>query len=495
MVSSNTESYRKIFKSTSLFGGVQLFNIIIAVVKSKLVALLIGPSGMGILGLLTSALGSINSITSFGLGTSAVKTISSQIDACDVSKTSKLISVVKKVFFVTGLLGMILSLIVAPWLSELTFGNKDYTCAFRWLSITLLLQQLSSGQMAIMQGFQKLRYLAKANVIGSFIGFLIAIPIYYLWNNKGIVPVIIATSIISMIFTGYFSQKVNFKTTLVSWKDLLFHSKEMLTMGFSISMSGLIATFVSYITRIYINKTGGIEAVGLYNAGFAIISTYVGMIFTAMVTDYYPRLSKTSSDNKKCKELINQQAEIALLIISPILIIFLIFSKFLIVMFYSTKFIEVTDMITWAALGMYLKSVSWSISIVILAKGKSKLYFLNELIANSYILTFNLVGYYLAGLEGLGISFFISYLFYLIQVYLLAKIKYSFSFSPVFQKIGILTASLGIICFLLVKYTPSTFSMIIGTLSLIISATFSFLELDKRIFLVEFIRNRIDRFI
>ena len=50
-------SYRQIMKATSLFGGVQIFQIIISVIRSKFVAILLGPSGMGIVGLLASTTG------------------------------------------------------------------------------------------------------------------------------------------------------------------------------------------------------------------------------------------------------------------------------------------------------------------------------------------------------------------------------------------------------------------------------------------------------
>lgn len=66
-------SYRQIVKATSLFGGVQFFQILISVVRSKFVAILLGPSGMGIVGLLTSTTGLITGLTNFGLGTSAIK--------------------------------------------------------------------------------------------------------------------------------------------------------------------------------------------------------------------------------------------------------------------------------------------------------------------------------------------------------------------------------------------------------------------------------------
>ena len=69
------KSYRQIFKATSLFGGVQVFKIIISIVRSKFVAVLLGPAGMGIAGLLTSTTGFVSALTNFGLGTSAVKNV------------------------------------------------------------------------------------------------------------------------------------------------------------------------------------------------------------------------------------------------------------------------------------------------------------------------------------------------------------------------------------------------------------------------------------
>jgi O-antigen/teichoic acid export membrane protein len=84
-----------------------------------------------------------------------------------------------------------------------------------------------------------------------------------------------------------------------------------------------ITMVVSYITRIYIGREGGIGEVGLYNTGFAIIGTYVGLVFSAMGKDYYPRLSGVAHNNQLAKITINQQAELAILIIAPILMFFL----------------------------------------------------------------------------------------------------------------------------------------------------------------------------
>jgi O-antigen/teichoic acid export membrane protein len=482
-------SYRDIMKATSLFGGVQVFNIIIAIIRSKIIAVLLGTAGMGIVGLLTSTTGLISSLTNFGLGTSAIRDIAAANESGNQDRINKVVTVFRRLVWITGLLGAIVTFILAPWLSQLTFGNKEYSLAFMWLSFTLLFSQLASGQNVLLQGMRKLKYLAKANMLGSFIGLTISAPLYYFYRIDGIVPAIILTALFLLAITWYFARKIKIEHTAVTTEETIFEGKGMLKMGFMLSLSGLITVGASYIVRIYISNTGSLEDVGLYNAGFAIIGTYVGLVFTAMSTDYYPRLSGVAHDNKKGTLLMNQQAEIALLILAPILAIFLIFINWAVILLYSKEFTPVNELIQWAALGMYFKAASWSIAFILLAKGASKLFFWNELTWNIYMLGFNLLGYYLYGLNGLGISFLISYILYFLQVFLLAKHKYEFSFSSEFYKIFGFQLTLGLLCFVITMFVPTPLAYILGLPFILISAWFSFKELDKRMDLKGIMNN------
>jgi O-antigen/teichoic acid export membrane protein len=165
-MSEEKSSYRQIMKATSIFGGVQVFNIFIAIIRSKAIAVLLGPAGMGIAGLLTATTGLVASLSNFGLGTSAVKDIAEAYGTGDEPRIAKTAAVFKRLVWITGLVGATITLMLSPWLSELTFGNKDYTWSFILLSVTLLLGQLTSGQNVILQGIRKLKYLASANVWG-----------------------------------------------------------------------------------------------------------------------------------------------------------------------------------------------------------------------------------------------------------------------------------------------------------------------------------------
>jgi len=478
---SKENSYRQIFKTTSIFGGVQVFNILVNIIRSKFIAIFLGPAGMGIAGLFTATITIISNMTNFGLSTSSVKNVAAANASGDEKRISVVITVLRRLVWITGLLGAFIMLVTAPWLSELTFSTRKYTYAFMVLSITLLFTQLNAGQMAVLQGLRKIQYLAKADLIGTIIGLAVSVPIYYFWREEGIVPTIIITSVCMLLLSWFFSSKIKLQKHEVTMSLLNTEGREMLTMGFLLSFSGLITLGVAYLVRIYISRQGGIEQVGLYNSGFAIITSYVGLVFTAMATDYYPRLSAVAANNKELKNVINQQGEIAVLIISPIISIFLVYINFIVVILYSSRFTGVNGMIHWAALGMIFKAASWSVGFILLAKSASKVYFWNELINNAYMLVFNLLGYKYGGLNGVGFSFFIGYFIYFFQVFFLAKRKYEFNFYKEFVIIMAIQLLLNISCFLSVVFLAHPYNYIAGTLFIALSFTFSIKELNKRL--------------
>lgn len=474
-------SYRQIMKSTSIFGGVQIFQIVVTIISSKFIAVLLGPLGMGVASLLTTTMDFIGSLTNFGLGTSAIKNISAAYSSGNTNRLSTIVIVFRRLVWITGLLGSLLAAILSPFLSKLSFGNSNYTYAFLSISIILLIRQISVGQGVVLRGTRQITHMAKSGLIGSTIGLFTTIPLYYFLGQNGIVPGIIITALTSLLINWYYSRKIEIIPVYVSKVRTIAEGKEMLTMGFMISLSGMIGLGISYIVRAFIGRYGGVEQVGLYSAGFAIINTYVGLIFTAMSMDYYPRLSAVSDNNEKCKTTINQQIEISILILAPILIIFLVFIQWIIVLLYSKMFLGISSMVYWAALGMFFKAVSWPISYIFMAKSASKIFFWSELITNTYMLGLNIVGYYFFGLTGLGVSFLVTYIIYSIQVFIIANRNYNFTFTSEFKKLFIIQIFIALISLVVVFVLSNIYAYIVGILLIIISSYYSYTELDKRI--------------
>lgn len=480
-IKENQSSYRQIMKATSIFGGVQVFQIIIKIINSKFIALWLGPLGMGIAGLLTSTVSMITSLTNFGLSTSAVKDIAAANASQNTYRIRKTVTVFRRMVWFTGLLGSIVTLLLSSWLSKLAFGNTDYTYAFALISITLLINQLSEGQKVILRGMRKIAYMAKASLYGSIIGLFTTLPLYYLWGINGIVPGIIVTSLTALCISWYFANKIKIEKIRINKIRTYAEAKGMMSLGFMISLSGLITLGASYVVRIYISHVGGVDEVGLYTAGFAIVSGYVGMVFSAMSTDYYPRLAGVADDNQKSRQVINQQAEIAILILAPIVLVFIVFINWVVILLYSSQFTPINDMILYAAFGMLFKGASWSIAFIFLAKGASKLFFWNELITNIYLLALNVLGYKLYGLTGLGVSFLVAYILYLVQVFYVSKYKYNFSFKSDFYNIFIPQLALAAGCLLMVKMVEQPYSYFIGMGFIGVSVWLAYKGLDKRI--------------
>ena len=230
-------SYRQIMKATSIFGGVQVFNVVISIIRSKIIAVLLGPAGMGIAGLFTSTTHLINSLTSMGLRSSAVRNIAAATSSEDPKKVGTVVSVFRRLVWLTGILGTLVTLILAPWLSEITFGNREYTLGFIWISITLLITQVKDGQLALLQGMRRLQYLAKANLAGTTSSLIISIPLYYFFRLEGIVPAIIVASVATLIFSWIFASKIEIEKPKVSKTDFFTEGGDMLRMGILLSLS------------------------------------------------------------------------------------------------------------------------------------------------------------------------------------------------------------------------------------------------------------------
>lgn len=467
-------------KATSIFGGVQVINIVIQIVRSKLIAVLLGTEGMGINGLFNSTISLIQTISGFGIGTSSVKNIAAANAKDDKQQVAKVLSILRKLVWITGMAGALFTLLFAKYLSQLTFGSDHYEIAFRWLSMSFLFNQLSAGQRAALQGLRKIKMLASANLMGAVLGLVISIPFYYFYHIDGIVPAIIFTSISGMLISWFFARKIHIEKVAVDGEMFRTESKEIISMGVMLSLSSFIAVLSSYVLRIYIGKYGSFSDVGLYTAGFNIVEGYVGIIFTAMSSDYYPRLSAVSNQLEKLKDTVTQQAEIAILILTPIIVAFLLLAPIVISVLYTKEFLPITTMISIAILGMYFRAASWAMGFILYAKSDSKLFLKTAVFFNMAFLASNILGYYLYGLTGLGLSFFINYIVHFIGLKIITAKRYKFSFLKGFKKLFITGFVFCIATFVVSLIDNDWIRYILGLIIFFTASLFTLREMNKK---------------
>lgn len=476
---SDKESYKQIFKSTSIFGGSQLFTIISGIIRSKFTAIILGPSGLGLIGLLSSITELIAGVTNFGLRTIFIKRISFYNANGDETTLAEDVSLLKLLTKFSGVLGMLIMLLFSKTLSIYTFGNDKYSLHICFLSIIMFVNQLYIEKEIILQSLRKINSLSYASIFNSVLNVICIVPLYYFFKEKVIVAVLILTPMLSYFTISFFSKNIKFNIVTVNLKNKIGSCANILKSGAIISISGLFTIISANFLRVYINKEGNLTDVGLYNAGNAILTTYVGLIFTAMSADYFPRLSSNSNNKELVNSTINQQGEIALMIIGPILTVFVLFNNIVINVLYSEKFLNVTPMLEWSSIGMYFKTASWTISYIFLAKSDLKSFFINELIINVIGIILNIYLFNQYGIEGLGISFLLTYFIYFFQVYYYAKIKYSYSINSNFLSQFIIQTIIGLLTFLIVRNVFFNYKYLLGIIAVFSAMFYSIYRLNN----------------
>lgn len=490
---SDKKSYQQILKTTSLFGGVQFFSILISVVRTKLIAVFIGPAGMGIIALLNSTLGVLSSISGFGIETSSVKSISENYKNDDLKTVSKTIQIVKKIVFFTGIFGMFLTLAFSKILSIITFGDSSQTFSFAILSVTILFKQLSSGQLAVLQGLRSFQFLAKANLYGNLFGLLFSVPLYYFLKIDAILPTITIASLSALIFSFYYSNKVKIEKERMENSVLFSEGKLIVKLGFMLTISSVLTLLSTYLVQIFIGKIGGLEQVGFYNAGFTLLNSYVGIIFTVMSTDYFPKLASINSDDEKVRMSVVQQAFISILIVTPIIVLFLALCPIIVKVIYTAKFNAILPMISAGILGMLFRAVSWSMGFILIAKGDSKMFVKTAIGFNILSLIMNVGGYYFYGLEGLGFSFCLYFLLHFIGLKIITKKRYNFYFENDFYRIYLVCFVICISTFLLQYIENQNLKYGLTAVLILISFAFSLNQINKKIDLKEIFTSFVQR--
>lgn len=473
--------YKHVFKVTSLFGGVQVFTILINLLRSKIIALLLGTLGFGIAGLYNSPLAFIVSLGGLGITSSAVRNISQAYESGDPEQLSRILVVFRRWVWCTALAGVLITIVLSGFLSDFSFGNKTEQVSYIILSLSVLATILQSGYSAMLRGTRLLKDVARSTLYGAILGLVFTIPFYYYWGIKGIVPAILINALIALLFSYIYARRIPLTDVRVTWEETWNSGLSMVNLGIMMSLAGLIGNGVAYLVIAFIGRYSDLETVGLYNAGWGITNQYISLVFMAMAVDYFPRLSAIHADRLKLNQAVNQQAEIAVLILGPLMIIYLIVLPVFIPVILSESFIGILEFTQWIVLGVLFKATSWALGFIILAKGDSKLFLITEVLANGLILIGYLSGFMMGGLKGIGIAFVALYFIHALLMLIISYKKYGFRLDPAFSRILIIQFLLQLAAFITMSLLEYRSALQICVPVLILSSVHSIIILKRRI--------------
>ena len=447
MAKETDGNYGHILKYTGVFGGVQGLNILMGLVRNKLVALLLGPEGMGLASLFNTTTNFISQSTNLGLSFSAVTRISAVFETHDEAQMAQAVKTVRAWSLLTALVGMLVCVLAGPLLSEYTFSWGNHTLHFILLAPAVGLMAITGGETAILKGARRLRSLAVIQVYAVIASLLVSVPVYYFFGQTGIVPVIVLLALVMILLTIRHSYRL-YPLRLRGSQGVLGDGLNMVRLGVAFVVAGAMGSGAEMFVRSYLNVHGDLEAVGLYNAGYILIVTYASMVFSAMETDYFPRLSSLGDDVARLNQMVNRQIEVSLLIVSPMLAALIIGLPVLIPLLYSHDFLPVIAMAQVAVFSMYMTALSLPVGYITLAKGDSVAYMVLEGCYDVLFVALLVVGYQWWGLYGAGVALSISYLSDLALVGGWAAWRYHYRVSGPVMYYAAIQLSLGVAVYL-----------------------------------------------
>ncbi len=410
-------SYRQILKSTSVIGGSSLVAMAIRMVRTKFVAVLLGPAGVGLMGLYLAVTAMVGTVSAMGIGTSGVRQIAEAHGTGDEDRLARTVKALRRTVWITGFLGMAFMILASPFLSTISFGSPDHFSAMAILGVTILLANITSGQACLLQGTRRINDLARAGIIGTINGTVISIPCYYFWGQKGIVPSLILISGATLITSWWYARRVSINRLAMTRREIREVAIAVLRSGAPFMLAALLIALSGYIVRVLLIRQFGLEGAGIWQAAFILSSVLVNFLLSAMGTDYYPRLSAMAHDDQGINESVNTQTEIAMLLAVPGLMASIIFAPLVITIFYSGRFDASADILRWSVYGVFARVISWPLEFIMLARGMGKTYFCSEIFSNLFYVA--AIWYCIKwwDLTGTGVAFMLMYFVYAMVVY------------------------------------------------------------------------------
>jgi antigen flippase len=462
MSDAEKKSYGQILKSSALIGGSSAIIMAFGVVRGKAMALMLGAAGFGLMGMYMQIGELVRSLAGLGINSSGVRQIAEAVGSGNTHRIARTIKTLRRVALYSGAVGALLLLLLCRPVSRFSFGDYRHVGAVALLALVAFFGDISAAQLALVQGMRRIADLAKMNVLGALYGTVFGIGIVYFWREAGLVPSLVCVAAMSVLTSWWYARKVKVEPIPITMKDVAGEASALVKLGIIFMVSGLATIGAGYLIRLIVVRELNLEQAGFYQAAWTLGGLYIGFIIQAMGTDFYPRLTAVANRPEDCNRLVNEQAEVGLLMAGPGIMGTLTFAPLVIAIFYRADFWPAAEVLRWLCLGMLLRVIAWPMGFIVLAKGERKIFFWCEVLSSVGYVALVWIGVKRFGLVGTGMGFFALYAIFCFVNYFFARRLTNFRWSAANRQLWLLFGPLVLIVFASGYFLSKTGALILG---------------------------------
>lgn len=447
MEKDKQESYKQIAKSSGLIAFVSIFQMISGLVRNKFISVLLGAKGFGIYGMYQIFIETAISFGALGLDKSGVREIAK---ANSNNEIDKYVYIFRNTLYFTSIFVSIICAFFSKFISKNLFGSEDYYIGVLIACVAICFRVISQGQVSILNGIRDLRALAITQIIAAIGGSFLAIIFIYIYGEKAIPLSFLFFALFTLIVSSLKLRRYKFNKVEIDRTEYRLVRKRLLYLGLGFSISAIVAAIFTYFSRVYLIDTFSLEIVGIYQACWLISNMYIGIILSSMGVDFMPRLMKSIGDKSAVNIMINQQMEMGVLISGVAVVGLILFPELILRILYSSEFVQGADIIRWQVLGVFLRVIGFPFAHTVMAYNKPRLYAIIQIIFAALEFGLLVVFTKLYGEGGLGISYFIGYILFLLLWFISVRKISNFSFSKNLNKLVLINVTFFLIAFFLV---------------------------------------------
>ena len=401
-------SYRRILWATSVVGGATLGALLIGLIRNKAIALIGGPSAVGLLGLFTAVVAMGASVSSLGLDTSAVRQLSQNTDKAE--EAGRVRWAIWTLAWPLALVGGAAIWLFRTPLAEFVVEDAAYATKVGWLGIGVAATVIAASQIAILQGYSRIGDLARVRLSGSILATVIAVAAVYRFGVAGIVIAVLATPVANCLFAAWYSRTLPRGGTRRLDGNVTSYWKALATIGALVMLTNAVQSLTQLGARSVVTHALDLDAAGLYHACYAIVAVNLSLILNAMAADFYPRLSRVADDPLAMSSVLNQQIHVGLVLAAPVMAVVSIAAPLVLQILYSSEFSNSAFLLRLLIAAGLLRLPIWALGFVFLARGAGLSFLIGEIAAASMIpLAWLLIGP--LGLPGAGVAAIVASVF------------------------------------------------------------------------------------
>lgn len=359
-------SFDRILRSSAMIGGAQAVTILVSFVRAKLVAIVVGPSGIGLMGILNTFNANIASVAGWGLGSTAIRTIGGAANEQRGEKAASAIILGRRLAWC----GLFCVMILVIPVGNLTFSGAKYNWELLIAGIAVPFVILAALWTALLQSYGHEQIVAKTQIYSALIGMLIGLPLILFLGTIGIA--------LSLLFASLVVAWITWRNAKLVIPDVLAEHRggglgELLKLGAALQVGAIFSAAFAYFVRFMIMRNhgadlaSGLRDAGFYHAAFTLTGILPGVIFSSASSDFYPRVA-AARDEDEARSLTETQMQASVLLATPLLMCLMTAGKFLVRILFDAGFEPASDMLDWFVWATLAYLIAWPLGLWIMAR-------------------------------------------------------------------------------------------------------------------------------